>query len=682
MKFSFPLIKKLVPAVKNKKELIEKLNLHSFEAVDAGGDVFDVSIAPNRFSDAASHWGMAREISAILGVKSRIGRGSEIAARSARGSARDQRFSSAAVPRIEVAIKDKNLCPRYAVRYFENIKVGPSPKWIQKTLTDCGLRPINNVVDIMNYAMLETGQPLHAFDYDKIAGAKIIVRRAKKEEKITTLDEKTYNLGENVLLIADPKRILAIAGIKGGKYAEVGKNTKRIIVEAANFDSVSIYKSSRFLKLTTDASLRFSHNISSNLVPLGLNRAAELLKDVAGAKAGQTIDVNSVKPARKIIKFDPERYERFIGIKLESRKIGDYLEQLGFKMVETKNSKLKTKNSFLVEVPPLRQDIETFEDLAEEVTRLYGYNNVKSAPPHIHIIPSGFEDQIILKDKIRGILLKMGLNEVYNYSFISKNNGEKFVFGKELVELENPISNEFYYLRPSLAIGFLKNAENNFKFSDEVRIFEIGKTFTKENKNKITERLVLGIALASKNKETFFELKGLIGELFRKCGLVDYLIAELGTKENDWVKDFTKEYLDKETALKIESGNIVFGYLGQLKTGLSKWKMNLFEIDLDILLKLVAEEHEFRPLPKYPSIMRDISMTVPEGVRVGNIMQAIQEFDLKNIEDVDLIDEYENGLTFRIVFQAEDRTLTDQEVNQKTKKIENLLRSKFKVKIR
>ena len=244
MKFSYALIKQLVPKLKNKKELVEKLNLHSFEAEELAGDVFDVSIAPNRFSDAASHWGIAREIAAILGKNFRM-------------PIRHQISKTAKAP-FKVEIKDKNLCPRYAAQYFENVKIGPSPKWMQKILLDCGLRPISNVVDIMNYAMLETGQPLHAFDYDKLATsnkrqATVIVRRAKKSEKIRTIDDKIYELPENIFVIADGKRPIAIAGIKGCKDTEVHKKTSRILVEAANFNAQSIYKSSKFLKLQTDA---------------------------------------------------------------------------------------------------------------------------------------------------------------------------------------------------------------------------------------------------------------------------------------------------------------------------------------------------------------------------------------------------------------------------------------------
>ena len=360
-----------------------------------------------------------------------------------------------------------------------------------KILIDCGLRPINNVVDIMNYAMLETGQPLHAFDFDKVGGGQIIVRRAKKGEKITTLDNQVFELNENILVIVNdsPREsaVLAIAGIKGGEKAEVDKNTKRIVVEAANFDGVNIYKSSKALKLFTDASSRFSHNLSPELVSLGLSRSGELLKEIIGAKAGQTTDVNFTKPIKKTIKFDLEKFNKFIGLDLDVKTCRKYFERLGFKI--TQNSKLKTQNSFLVEISPLRQDIETFEDLAEEAARLYGYNKIESAPPRIHLIPSGFEDQIILKDKIRKILIGMGISEVYNYSFIDKAD-------ENAVELENPISAQFKYLRSSLAHHLLENIKNNSRFFDEIKIFEIGKVF-----NKTEEKLMLGIAMVSKNKK-------------------------------------------------------------------------------------------------------------------------------------------------------------------------------------
>lgn len=665
MRFSYTLIKKSVPQVKNKKDLIDKLNLHSFEVEDARGDVFEVSVPPNRFSDAASHLGVAKEISAIYGRNFQFPISPSTPSSGPRGNS--QFSKKIAKPIFKVEIKDKNLCSRYSARYFENIKIKPSPKWMRKILIDCGLRPINNVVDIMNYAMLETGQPLHAFDFDKIGSVEVkskklkvksvVIRRAKKGEKITTLDNQILELNENILVIADgsPREsaILAIAGIKGGKKAEVDKNTKRIVVEAANFFSVNIYKSSKALKLSTDASSRFSHNLSPELTLLGLNRAGELLEEIIGAKVGQAIDINFTKPVKKIIKFDLEKFNKFIGLDLDIKTCQKYFERLGFK-ISCPSSIVHGSSSFLVEVPPLRQDIEIFEDLTEEAARLYGYNRIKSTPALVHLIPSGFEDQIILKDKIRKILSGMGLSEVYNYSFIDKA-------GENAVELENPISAQSKYLRSSLVHHLLENIKSNSRFFDEIKIFEIGKVF-----NKTEEKLMLGIALASKNKEgeIFFELKGVIEQLFKKIGLVDFSMKEL-----------------RSGNLEIESGDKIIGSVNH-----SNHKGALTEINLDSLLELIVEECEYRPLPKYPSIMRDISILVEPMARVGEIMQAIQEIDLKYIEDVDLMDEYEiNGkrsLTFRIVFQAEDRTLTDDEINKEMEKISKILKIKFGAIIR
>ena len=695
MKFSYQLIKKLVPQAKNKADLIEKLNLHSFEAADAGGDVIDIILPPNRY-DAASHWGIAREISAVLG--------------------KSLKFSSSILRKTEdvpfkIEIKDKNLCPRYAAQYFENVRIAPSPKWMQDILKSCGMRPINNVVDIMNYAMLETGEPMHAFDFDKLSQsanrkAQIVVRKAKKParnashsdagggERITTLDNQKFDLNENNLVIANDKNVLAIAGIKGGKKAEVDNKTKRIIIEAANFDAGNIYKTSKSLNLSTDASIRFSRNISPYLVEIGISRAAELLKEITGARVGGLIDVYSKKQPKVIIKFDVERFKNFIGIDLDIKIIKNYLILLGF--IITQNSKLppaprlrragKTQNSFLVEAPAVRTDIETFEDVAEEIIRLYGYNRLKSQPPRIHLAPSGFEDQIVLENKIKRILVGFGLDEVFNYSFVSSDTRFENADYK-FVKLENPISAEFQYLRPSLFYNLIKNAESNARFFDEISVFETGKVFFKGGKsNGINEINSLGILSASKNKETFFKLKGIIEELFKRIGLVDYLFVPITDK--DWVKNFTSCFLKSGEALKIESNGAALGYLGKIKNpkDLGKWHIGFAEMDIEEILKLVVEEHEYRPLSKYPSVMRDISILVGSDAKVGEITQTIQEADLKYIEDVDLIDEYEmalkRSLTFRIVFQAENRTLTDREINWEMDKITAVLKRKFKAETR
>ncbi len=695
MKFSYSLIKQLTPQVKSKKELVEKLNNYSFETSDFRGDVFDASIPPNRFSDAASHWGIGKELSAISGLGFRMQNLIErMASRNNPPRSESAEFS--------VRVEDKALCPRYRAEYFDNIRVKSSPRWMQKILIDCGLRPVNNVVDIMNYAMLESGQPLHAFDFDKIAersigisnaprrakgnAPRIIARKARNGEKIKTLDGKIYDLDSSVLVIADSSESIAIAGIKGGKKAEVDRNTKRIIVEAANFDSVSIYKSSKMLRLETDASTRFSHNLSPELVAIGLNRAEELLEGIAMARPAGIVDVNFVKPRKTIIKFDLLRLNKFIGLDFDLKTIRRYLRLLGFKikMPATALSHYPVTD-FLVEAPLLRQDIETFEDLAEEIARLYGYNRLKSIPPKIHLIPSGFEDQIVLKDKIGKVLMGFGFSEVYNYSFIGDKDSVSLADSSEgLVLVENPISSEAKYLRPNLSVHLLRNVESNLRFFDQVKVFEIGKIFLRGKDKRAAEKNVLGLAIASKSVsrdgELFFRLKGKVGELFDKIGLADYSMAVGGDESLGRLA--LLKWMRQGEVLEIKSGGSTFGYLARVEPKRFSGYAALAEIDLGKLLEFVSEEHEYRPLPKYPSVVRDISISVKEGTPIGDVIQTIQEADIENIEDVDLVDEYEDSITLRILFQSEERTLTDSEVNKKMEAIVKVLKSRFGAKIR
>ncbi|MEK7566481.1 MAG: phenylalanine--tRNA ligase subunit beta, partial [Patescibacteria group bacterium] len=639
MKFSYKLLKQLVPQIKNQNELVDKLTMHAFEIDSVKGDTIDIKLPPNRYSDAGSHIGIAREIAAISNYKLKT-------------KNYGQKEKNKKKSYFNVKIQDKNLCPRYTAQYFENIKISASPKWIQDVLKTCGLRPINNVVDIMNYVMLETGQPLHAFDYDKLyaKGGKqptIIIRKANKGEKIISLDGEKYNLDPDVLVISDEKEVLAIAGIKGGKIAEVDKNTKRIIVESANFDPVNIYKTSKKLLLSTDASLRFSRNLSPELAILGLNRAGQLLIEIAKASSGAVIDVYPKKQSKKIVKFDTERFRKFIGLGLDFKTFKNYFESLGF-IVKVPADQLTNSpiNQFFVEVSLFRVDIETFEDLAEEIVRLYGYGKLKSVPPYAFLKPSGFEDQIVLKNKIRKILTGIGLSEIYNYSFISDKEGElDFGFAKnKLIELENPISSQFKYLRPNLEIGLVKNISDNSRFFNEVHIFEIGKIFSAGGGpadggeiGKVfsakggsayggqasKETLALGMILSDKNQETFFKLKGIISALFKKIGLVNYSFTE-----------------SEANVLLIKSGNKFLGSIRK-KYDSPKKQISSAEINLDELLVLIEGEHEFRPLPKFPSVMRDISIAVLESAKVGNIIEEIQEANMKYIEDVDLIDEYD-----------------------------------------
>jgi len=672
MKFSFSLIKKFAPGKYSKADLVEGLNTYSFEAVDLGGDILEVpntSIA-RRFSSAASHLGIAREVSAIFNTKF------------IDPTLNNVKFDFKDKGIFKVNIKEKALCLRYSATYVTDVKVGPSPEWLKDVLETSGLRSINNVVDIMNYVMLEIGQPLHAFDADKVIGG-IIVRRAKNGEEIETIDNNKFKLSEDTLVIADENRPLAIAGIKGGKYSEVSLKTNRLLVESANFDGVGIYKSSQKLNIRTDASIAFSHNLSLELVGLGMNRALVLLKEICGAKIYKTEDINPKKQPKRAIKLDLPKIERIIGIKIKRSEVVGILSKLDFKI---------SKN--LITAPAIRNDIEIIEDVAEEIVRFKNFNKLPAVSPKISLSIGAEDDSVIIKDKIRKYLCSAGYSEVYNYSFISKEKTDLApaeVFGiKRPISLANPLSSDFACLRNSLAPYLEKNLNDNLRFYEEVRIFEIGRIFgdVSEQKTspKISEKPVLGISIYGKDPPSqgfgraggFLELKGIVDGLFGNLGLVDWFMPDLNLK-NDLLED--------NCAVRIEMGDhSVLGYIGVLK---SSGKGAVLELDLERLVKAVVEEKEYEPLSKFPSIDRDISVLVSTDVRVGDILDIIQGVEPEHVDDVDLIDFYEDekfggkkSLTFRIVFQAKDKTLTDAEADKELQKIIKVLMEKVGAELR
>lgn len=668
MKFSYSFIKKLVPGLKSKAELIKTLNMHAFETEGGSGDILNISIPPNRYSDAASHWGIAREAAAILNLKFQY---KEVQSPKIHRQSRE-------VEPLKIKIKDKALCPRYIAGYFENIKVKPSPLRIKKILRDCGLRPVNNVVDIMNYVMLETGQPLHAFDADKVKDKSIVIRKAKRDESIVSIDGARYKLNPQTLVIADSKNPLAIAGIKGGKSSEVTLKTRRIIVESANFEGTGIYRSSKLLNLSSDASIRFSHGIHPALAALGFNRAEELLKK-EGARAVERFDSWGNKSfPKRMLKLDIEELNGLIGLNLDFKTAALYLKRLGFKI-----------RGKIVEIPILRADIETFEDLAEEVVRIYGYNKLKPRAPQIFLYPSESEEMLVFRYKIKKLLVGFGVDEVYGYSFFSEKDARKFKLLKYSIEIQNPISQDWSYLRPSLLPGLIRAAQENAKKFDAIRLFEIGRVF-RWKQNKIQERNSLGIIISLERDESIFELKGLIDGLLKGLGVVDFVFESVGGPDkSSWIYNFVKDIVFPGSFLRLRVDDEIIGWLGKSKQDLTDRHTSFFEIDLEKLLLHIEEEKEFKPLSKYPSVMRDISLLVRASVKIGDIIQEIQLINQRLIEDVDLIDEYrdpkwnnQQSITLRIVFQSDEKTLTSREVDREMEKIVNVLEDKFGAQVR
>jgi len=417
------------------KKLAELLTLHSFEVEEVkkvGKDwVLDIDVLPNRACDCFSHIGIAREIAVITNSK--------LKTQNSKLQLKTQKFNAKDFIKIEV--KNREDCPRYTAKVILDVKVKSSPKWIQERLKACGLQPINNIVDITNYVMLETGQPIHAFDFDKIKSLspksqvpnpkqipnskfqkkKIIVRRAKKGEKITALDNKTYTLDEDILVIADTQEPIAIAGIKGGESTAIDSKTKNIIIEAANFSPQVIRRASRKLKLRTDASWRFENGVDPNLIDFAQERVCSLIQKIAGGKVTQgMVDFYPKKVLPKKIKLDLDYVEKLLGVRIPQKEIIKILKSLGLKI---ENWKLKI---LTVEVPTRRLDISIQEDLIEEIGRIVGFQNIPSVFPQTSLIPPERNEEIFWQRNCQDILKEQGFTEVYNYSFIGEQEKEIF----------------------------------------------------------------------------------------------------------------------------------------------------------------------------------------------------------------------------------------------------------------
>lgn len=639
------------------KELAEILTLHSFEVEEVkknkNDSVFDLDITANRAADCFSHLGIARECSTFLNLKLQM------------PNSKITENKDKIDDFIKVSIKNKNDCLRYTGRVIRGIRVKESPKYIQNRLVSCGLEPINNIVDAANYVMLELGQPLHAFDLDKIDGSKIIVRKARNNEKIEALDDKIYKLDENILVIADSKKSLAIAGIKGGKSSAIDNQTKNIFIESANFNPLLIRKTSRRLGLKTDASFRFEHGMDSNMTEIAIDRLARLIIETAGGKVAKNrVDVFSKKIISRKVKLDMAKIERLLGIKVPQKEVFKILKSLGFEI----------DNNLQVKIPSMRPDIIESYDLVEEIGRIYGYEKIPPVFPKLALMPAERNQEIVWQERVKNILKASGFFEAYNYSFINKKIGD--YLARNLVELENPFSEQFYYLRPNLLINLLENIKDNQKYYKEIKIFELGTIFKKKEGDIEEKKMLVGILTGT--KEDFSILKGVVDGLLQGLGISDKFYDNFQALPDDSQKMLWN--LNKSAEIKVSNKEI--GFIGGLSQGiLSKLEIKVpvtaFQIDFSKLIKYCNEEQEYENISKFPSAVRDVAILLPSRVRVADVLNKINITGGELVQDVDLFDVYENkelteerkSLAFHIIFQAKDRTLSGEEIDKLFQKI-------------
>ena len=673
------------------KELASLLTMHSFEVEGVkkvGSDyVFDIDVTPNR-PDCFSHLGIAKECFVLL--KSQI------------PNSKSQTNPKFQIPKykikkskkvnikdfVEVRVEKSNDCSRYTGMVIQRVKVKASPKWIQKRLIACGVQPINNIVDATNYVMLETGQPLHAFDLDKLSSVqiqktdlknqkdkleikKIIIRRAKEGETIEALDDKEYELNKDILVIADTEKVLAIAGIKGGKSSAIDVKTKNIFIEAANFNPALIHRASRQLRLRTDASLRFEHGLDPNLTQKALRQVAALIQEIGGGIVlEKEIDIYSRKAFPRTIKLNLNDVEKLLGIKIPKSKITAILKSLNFQVKQIKSEVLK------VEVPTIRRDINLSQDLIEEVGRIYGYNHLPSILPEVALALPEKNYKLFWQKEIKDSLKELGFFEVYNYSFIA--GADKKIWPDKLVTLQNPISDEFKYLRPSLLINLLKNVRENSKNFSKIRIFELGKVFREED-NKPFEREMISFMAT---KSSFYEIKGIVDTLLNRLGISDIFYDDFQAQPDNSATSFW----DANYAAEIKVNGKKIGFLGKLaKSVLDKLEISgdVFACDIEFnkLIEEASEENEYQPISKFPAAVRDLAILVPIKTKVVDILNIINEIGESLVRDIDMFDEYvgdrlpegKKSLAFHIIYQAQDHTLSSDEISQVHQKIINAL---------
>lgn len=669
MKFSYNWLKEIAGFRDTPQELAMLLTMRAFEVEGLerhGADwVLDIKILPNRIADASGHRGLAREIAALKNIKLKI--------QSPKLQEDRTRKTSDAV---KISIENPADCSRYTARVMDGVKVGPSPMWMRERLEACGLQSINNVVDAANYCMLETGQPLHVFDFDTLAGPpqkkEIVVRRARKGEYLAALDDKTYELNPDILVIADAHRPLAIAGIKGGRDSGVSESTTRIVLESANFDLTAIRRASQILGLRTDASMRFQHGLDPNETSAAVDRLAVLIRDSAREATiySGRADQYTRKTIQHAILLRPAYTERVMGTKIPSGFYRPAFGRLGW--VATPKGK-----DFVVKPPTVRRDIEIEEDVIEEIGRLFDYAAVPARMPQAVLTGNTNGDMGSWHDGIRDVLVGTGFMESELYQFTSGREAALFRISPDaLIELENPPNEETQYLVPRLMMKYAVSAAENMRYADEVRIFGIGKSFFRDARRASghieREDLVLALTRKNADEEGFYELKGAVDTLLTSLGITDHWYDDVPDREPT-----PRDKFHPHRFAEIKIGDEKIGQIGEIHPDIlrdirSKSRITIAEMDMEVLVQDATAEAEYRPVGKYPAITRDIAVVVPDTTKADDVESVIQTAGGSLLIDVDLFDYFQNAsmtdageksMAFHLIFQSSERTLTDTEID-------------------
>jgi len=644
------------------------------EALDLGGEAIDFEITSNR-PDCLSIIGIAREIAITCGTEFRM---PEVSLKAGVGDINEE---------LAVRVENPDLCPRYMARVVKDVKVGPSPQWMRRRLAAAGIRPINNIVDITNYVMLEMGQPMHAFDIEDIEGRTIVVRNARPGETIKTLDDKDRQLTEDMLVIADVKKPIAVAGVMGGANSEITEKTKCIVFESALFNAPSVRLTSKALGLRSESSMRFEKGLDINTVALALDRAAQLVQELgAGTVVNGMLDVLSASLEKRTISVRWNRINELLGLSLTVDTICGILARVG---IETDVQ----GDTLTAVIPTYRNDIEGAADLAEEVARVYGYDKI----PMTLMEGSAARGQRSRKEKllscVKNRLTGAGLYEVVTYSFTSPDIYRAIGYTDpaeypQAVKIANPLGEDQSIMRRTLLPSILEVLSRNYnRRISSCRIFEINPVFLPKSL-PLTELPdeVLTLAIGEYGNDTdFYTLKGVIEEVADLLGLGDRLCFERSSHP---------ALHHGRTAQILLDGKPV-GFMGEVHPKvLENFQLDVrscvAELDLQTLLDTANTEKQYKALPRFPAVNRDLALIVDKKVTAAQIEKVIKGKGGKILEVVELFDIYEGkqipegckSMAYSLTYRASDRTLVDDEVNAVHQKIVNALEAELGARLR
>lgn len=627
--------------------------------------VFEYEVTSNRV-DCYSVIGIAREAAATFGKK--------FCPPVVKKTGNEEKASDY----IKVTVKDPDLCPRYTARIVKNVKIGPSPKWMQRCLASNGIRPINNLVDITNYVMEEYGQPMHAYDLDTIEGREIVVRRASEGETFVTLDGQEHKMDENVLMICDGKKAVGIGGIMGGENSMITDNVHTVLFEAACFNGTNIRLSSKRIGLRTDASAKFEKGLDPNNAEAAIDRACQLMEELgAGEVVGGMVDVccETREPSR--VPFEPERINSILGTELSREEMLEYLARVELSYDEKTNE---------IVAPTFRQDIHCTADVAEEVARFYGYDKIPTTLPKGEATTGKMPFKLRIEQVARDIAEYCGFSEGMTYSFESPKVFDRLRIPEDsdlrkVITISNPLGEDYSIMRTTTLNGMLASLATNYnRRNKNVRLYEIGKVYLPKALplTELPEERV-HFTLGMYGDGDFFDMKGVCEEFFEKAGM---------KKKVHYTPDSGKPYLHPGRQANIIYEGKTVGYLGEVHPlvadnyGIGE-KAYIAVIDILDILEFAGFDHKYTGIARYPAVTRDLSMVVPKAVLAGDIENMLEQRGGKILESYQLFDVYEGAqikpgyksMAYSIVFRDHDRTLEEADITAVMKKILNGLTS-------